>query len=111
MRTFRSRILLILLGLVIATQLATVSAFVIQTNREAQEHARDQLRSAGRVLDTLLQSRARQLRDGVRVLASDYGFKEAATLNDNATVLSALENVTPGTFASICLPVTMRVRP
>ena len=93
MRTFRSRILLILLGLVIATQLATVSAFVIQTNREAQEHARDQLRSAGRVLDTLLQSRARQLRDGVRVLASDYGFKEAATLNDNATVLSALENV------------------
>lgn len=93
MRTFRSRILLILLGLVIATLLATVSAVVVQNNRDAREHARDQVRSAGRVLDTLLQSRARQLQDGVRVLASDYGFKEAATLNDHATILSALENV------------------
>jgi diguanylate cyclase (GGDEF)-like protein len=45
-----------------------------------------------RVLDALLQSRADQLREAVRVLVDDYGFKEAATLGHGETIASALEN-------------------
>ena len=94
MQTFRSRILLILLGLVIATQLATVSAFVVRSKSAAEQRAREGLVSAGHVMDALLNSRAQQLQDGVRVLASDYGFKDAATFGDKPTILSALQNVT-----------------
>jgi diguanylate cyclase (GGDEF)-like protein len=93
MRTFRARILLLLLGLVMVTQVATVLALVMQTNKEAKLRARQELQSGGQVLNALLNSRAQQLGDAVRVLVADYGFKEAVTSRDQATAVSALENV------------------
>jgi diguanylate cyclase (GGDEF)-like protein len=92
MSTFRARILLLLLTIVIVTQVATMLALLVQTNRKGQDLARQELRNAGHVLDALMQTRAEQLRDAVRVLASDYGFKEAVTFGETATVRSALEN-------------------
>lgn len=90
--SFRTRILLLLIGLLLAVQAVTVVTLVAQTNRKAQSQAQDELQSGARVLDTLLRLRAEQLQQAVRVLASDYGFKEAATLGDRATIASALQN-------------------
>jgi diguanylate cyclase (GGDEF)-like protein len=92
MQSFRTRILGLLLAIVVTTQLATMIALVVQTHREAQSRAQQQLSSGGRVLASTMHSRAEQLRDAVHVLVSDYGFKEAVTSSDQETILSALDN-------------------
>lgn len=92
MQSFRTRILGLLLAIVVTTQLATMIALVVQTHREAQTRAQQQLSSGGRVLASFMHSRAEQLRDAVHVLVSDYGFKEAVTSSDQETILSALDN-------------------
>lgn len=90
--SFRMRILLLLISLLLAVQAATVITLVVQTNRKAQNQAKQELRSGARILDALLRLRAEQMQQAVRVLVSDYGFKEAVTLGDRATIVSALEN-------------------
>jgi diguanylate cyclase (GGDEF)-like protein len=92
MKTFRARVLWSLLVLVVAIQVITVAALVLQTNRRAEQQAGEDLLVGARVLDALLQSRSEQLREAVRVLVADYGFKEAATLGHGETIASALEN-------------------
>ncbi|HZF26618.1 MAG TPA: EAL domain-containing protein [Steroidobacteraceae bacterium] len=92
MQSFRTRILGLLLAIVVTTQLATMIALVVQTHREAQSRAQQQLSSGGRVLASIMHSRAEQLRDAVHVLVADYGFKEAVTSSDQETILSALDN-------------------
>ena len=92
MQSFRTRILGLLLAIVVTTQVATMFALVVQTHREAQSRAQQQLSSGGRVLASIMHSRAEQLRDAVHVLVADYGFKEAVTSADQSTILSALDN-------------------
>ena len=92
MQSFRTRILGLLLAIVVTTQVATMFALVVQTHREAQSRAQQQLSFGGRVLARIMQSRAEQLRDAVHVLVADYGFKEAVTSSDQSTILSALDN-------------------
>jgi diguanylate cyclase (GGDEF)-like protein len=92
MLSFRTRILGLLLGLVVTIQIATMIALVVKTQGGAQSRARVELEAGGRVLTSLMQSRADQLRDAVQVLVADYGFKAAVTSGDRETVLSALDN-------------------
>jgi diguanylate cyclase (GGDEF)-like protein len=92
MKSFRTRILTLLIGLVLTAQAVTVVTLVAQTNRKAREQAEQDLRSGARVLDALLRSRAEQIQQAIRVLVADYGFKEAVTQADAATIASALEN-------------------
>ncbi len=92
MLSFRTRILGLLLLLVVTTQVATMIALVVKTQGGALSRARVELESGGRVLASLMLSRADQLRDAVHVLVADYGFKEAVTSGDRETVLSALDN-------------------
>jgi diguanylate cyclase (GGDEF)-like protein len=92
MLSFRTRILGLLLALVVTIQIATMVALVVKTQGGAQSRARVELEAGGRVLTSLMQSRADQLRDAVQVLVADYGFKEAVTSGDRETVLSALDN-------------------
>ncbi|HSC07991.1 MAG TPA: cache domain-containing protein, partial [Steroidobacteraceae bacterium] len=92
MLSFRTRILGLLLALVVTIQIATMVALVFKTQGGAQSRARVELEAGGRVLTSVMQSRADQLRDAVQVLVADYGFKEAVTSGDRETVLSALDN-------------------
>lgn len=92
MKSFRTRTLMLLIGLVLVIQAVTVVTLVVQATRRAQTQASQDLRSGAKVLDALLRLRAEQIQQAVRVLASDYGFKEAVTLGDRSTIASALEN-------------------
>src|ERR1041384_8602421 len=92
MTSFRTRILTLLIGLVLAARAVTVVPLVAQTNRKAREQAQQNLLTGARVMDALLRSRAEQIQQAVRVLVADYGFKEAVTQADAATIVSALEN-------------------
>ncbi|OYW33769.1 MAG: GGDEF domain-containing protein [Methyloversatilis sp. 12-65-5] len=58
----------------------------------ALNDVRAELQTADRVLSRLLEQRASQLTQAARVLAADYGFREALTSGDNDTIVSALGN-------------------
>ena len=92
MYTFRQRLIAILLGLVVLTQLATVGIFVLRSHIDAKQQAEASLPLAGNMLEALLTSRDQQMREGVRVLATDFGFKSAVASGDAVTIQSALAN-------------------
>ena len=108
MTSFRARTVSLLIGLVLAVQAVTAFTLVMQTNRKAQNQAQQELRSGARVLDALLRLRAEQIQQAVRVLVSDYGFKEAVTLGDRATIASALENSAGRVDARIAVLVDLK---
>ncbi len=60
------------------------------------EHAHrvlpERLRAGERLLQNLLDRRAQTLIHGARLLAADYGFREAVSSNDDETIVSVLAN-------------------
>jgi len=91
-KTFRSRILLLIIGLIVLVQAATVTAVLLVTLRDSEARARDELHSTGSVVVQALNSRGAELASAVQILATDFGFREAAASQDRPTILSALDN-------------------
>jgi diguanylate cyclase (GGDEF)-like protein len=90
--SLRARVLALLVGLLLVTQLATSAAVLHATGRDAQAAAAAALAAGGRVFDRLLVERERQLLSSVGILASDFGFKLAVASADLPTIESVLEN-------------------
>lgn len=59
----------------------------------AQLQVRNELTAGSAVFDRLRAFQAQQLRDGARVLARDFGFRQAIASRDSPTIQSALENL------------------
>src|SRR4029079_13234494 len=70
----------------------TVGAVVIKARHEVHERAAGQLRVGAEVAREVLRFRGTQLSGAVRVLAADFGFREAVASGDTPTILSASEN-------------------
>jgi diguanylate cyclase (GGDEF)-like protein len=92
MGSFRKRLLVLIIGLVIVTQTVTLAAVLASTARNVEARAAEQLRSGGSFVQQLLRFRAGQLANGVAVLAEDFGFREAVASGDVPTILSAARN-------------------
>ena len=92
MGSFRKRLLVLIIGLVIVTQTVTLAAVLISTRRTVEARAAEQLRSGGSLAEQLIGFRAGQLANGVAVLAADFGFREAVATGDAPTILSAARN-------------------
>jgi len=92
MRTFRSRILAVVLGLVTVVLTATVLAVVVKARSEAGRQASLQLHAAADTAREVLAFRGNQLSSAAEVLASDFGFREAVASEDTPTLLSAMRN-------------------
>lgn len=90
--SFRARVFTVLLGLVALMEGATYLAMLNVTRDSLREQSEAQLRVGARVFDNLLASRADDLRVAARVIAADFGFKDAATSGDPETMRSALAN-------------------
>ena len=93
MRSFRKRLLVLIIGLVIVTQTVTLAAVLASTRRAVEARAAEQLRSgrlAGRATSSA--SAPAQLANGVAVLAADFGFREAVASGHAPTILSAARN-------------------
>src|SRR5258708_39296680 len=73
MHSFRKRLLLLIIGLVIVTQTVTLAAVLVSTRRTVEARAAEQLRSGGAFAEHLIRFRAGQLANGVAVLAADFG--------------------------------------
>jgi diguanylate cyclase (GGDEF)-like protein len=92
MGSFRKRLLVLIIGLVIVTQTVTLAAVLASTRRTVETRAAEQLRSGGSLAEQLIRFRAGQLANGVAVLAADFGFREAVASGDAPTILSAARN-------------------
>jgi diguanylate cyclase (GGDEF)-like protein len=92
MGSFRNRLLVLIIGLVIVTQTVTLAAVLISTRRTVEARAAEQLRSGAALAEHLIGFRAGQLANGVAVLAADFGFREAVASGHTPTILSAARN-------------------
>ena len=92
MRSFRKRLLVLIIGLVIVTQTVTLAAVLASTRRTVEARSAEQLRSGAGIAEHLMRFRAGQLANGVAVLAADFGFREAVASGHVPTILSAARN-------------------
>src|ERR1700747_2470596 len=92
MGSFRNRLLVLIIGLVIVTQTVTLAAVLLSTRRTVEARAAEQLRSGASLAEHLIGFRAGQLANGVALLAADFGFREAVASGHTPTILSAARN-------------------
>ncbi len=92
MRSFRNRLLVLIIGLVIAAQTVTLLAVLGRTQSAVRGRANEQLNAGAAVAKRFLDYRATQLANAVGVLAADFGLREAVATSDKATILSAARN-------------------
>ena len=92
MSSFRKRILVLIIGLVVVTQTVTLAAVLASTAHNVEARAAEQLRSGSSFVQQLIRFRGSQLANGVAVLAADFGFREAVAGGDVPTILSAARN-------------------
>src|ERR1700732_4550769 len=110
MGSFRKRLLVLIIGLVIVTQTVTLAAVLASTAHNVEARAAEQLRSGGSFVQQLIRFRAGQLANGVAVMAADFGFREAVASGDVPTILSAARNNAQRIGADIVLLLDTRGR-
>lgn len=89
---FQTRVFLVVMSLVVILESATFFAVLNTTRADFIEQGNRELALGALVFDNAIDSRSRELAVGVAVLASDFGFKRAAAVGDEATIRSALIN-------------------
>ena len=92
MRSLRVKILATAALLILLSQVGTVTAVLFTANADVSERAETALIAGTELLSNATASRAEQLGNTVRALASDYGFKQAVGTGETETVRSALQN-------------------
>jgi len=111
MRSFRTRILALVLGLVTVVLTATVIAVVIKARAEVGRQATLQLQTAANTAREALKVRGNQLTSAVEVLTSDFGFKEAIASGDAPTLMSAIINHRARIGADVLIVLDSEGRP
>jgi len=92
MGSFRKRLLVLIIGLVVVTQTVTLAAVLASTAHNVEARAAERLRSGGSFVQQLIRFRAVQLASAVAVLAGDFGFREVVASGDAPTIMSAATN-------------------
>jgi diguanylate cyclase (GGDEF)-like protein len=90
--SFQARIAGVLILLLLVVIGALTVAVKVATNEAVRGQAGEQLQLGTRLFERLLDTRGRRLRDGVQLLAADFGFRDAVASGDSATIRSALIN-------------------
>ena len=90
--SLRSRLILLLLGMLAFMTVSMGYAALGAMQRDSAAQARQALDVASRVFQEALSNRAIQLGNSVRLVASDFGFRQAVALREQDTISSVLEN-------------------
>ncbi|KJR42343.1 Signal transduction histidine kinase [Candidatus Magnetoovum chiemensis] len=106
----QNRILVLFLSLFVIV--LTVIFLLVDTASKgfARKKIENDLITTTKVFDRMLKIRIDQLTEGVRILSSDYGFKQAIASSDKPTMLSALKNHSARINASIAMVISMDSR-
>jgi diguanylate cyclase (GGDEF)-like protein len=91
-RSLSARIALLFVGLLLLVQLLSFGVIRETIGRNARAAVADELNVGERLLQRLIAQNAERLVQGATVLASDYGFRAAASSADGETIDSALAN-------------------
>ncbi len=111
-RTFRGRLAFFFLSLV-SLVLAASFLIVLQANRRyALRQIETNLRTGSRIFATLTERRLDELNEQARLLAYDYGFKQAfgSSADDPATIRLAMQNWRDRIKASFMVLVSLEKR-
>lgn len=90
--SFRRRLLVVMLAVVILAQLVTAGATLRTLERDVLEKGGRDLAVGLDVMRQLLAERGARLRNNVAILADDFGFKSAVATQDTSTIESVLAN-------------------
>jgi diguanylate cyclase (GGDEF)-like protein len=91
-RSFQARLLYLIIGVLVLLEAGTLISVHLAGQRTLRGSIDEDLRIGARVLDRILGTHARQLSDSLRVLVSDFAFREAVATTDLGTVTSTLAN-------------------
>ena len=90
--SFRSKLLLLTIIPLAVAQAVTLFAVMSTVESDMDRRATESLLIGGTVVSEFLGSRGEQLRTSVKVLAADFGLKQAAATRDAETIRSVLDN-------------------
>jgi adenylate cyclase len=91
-RSFRTRVLSFIVGLLVATQAGVFIVVNTANINNARRVIDEALVVAASVFEREIADRQRELLLAARLLSNDFAFKEAYATDDHATILSALKN-------------------
>ena len=91
-KRLQARIVAVYLGLLVVIQAASYWFIEDSVDRNARASIRTELSTGEKVFLRLLQQNTYNLEQGTKVLAADFGFRDAVSSGDRETVLSALSN-------------------
>jgi diguanylate cyclase len=111
LRSFRGRILALVLGLVTLVLTAAIVAIAVKARAEVERQVGIQLHTAADTAREVLRFRGTRLAVAVEVLTADFGFKEAVSSADAPTLLSAVENQRTRINADLVIVLTPDGRP
>jgi len=92
MRSFQAKLALLFVAVLVLLQTATLIAVHLAGQRTIRKSLGNELRVGSRLFDRVLDGRGRQLSETVRILSSDFAFREAVASNDEPTINSVLTN-------------------
>jgi hypothetical protein len=91
-RSFQARLLYLIIAVLVLLEAGTLISVHFAGRRTLRRTITDELRVGARVLNRILDTRAKQLSDSLRVLALDFAFREAVASADVPTITSVLAN-------------------
>ncbi|MBC7786804.1 MAG: EAL domain-containing protein [Methylophilaceae bacterium] len=102
-KSLKSRIAFIFLTLILVIQIIGSLAIRSSIQKNARASVNTSLEIGEKIFLNLLEQNGENLTQGARILATDYGFRQAIGSNDSGTILSALENHQGRIGASIAM--------
>ena len=105
------RIVTLFLGMLLLVQMAGFVTIGRSIDANAHAQIANELNTGDKVLRRMLAQNAQRLTDGAKLLAADYGLRDAITSHDQATVVDALDNHGSRIGAAITLFTDMALLP
>ncbi|NNL65387.1 MAG: HAMP domain-containing protein [Myxococcales bacterium] len=106
-RSFRTRLLVFVLGLLIVVQSLVLLAVNRVNVEDARNHVDEALRLTAKALRRTLDLRNGILLEKAQLLSADFAFKQAVATGETATIRSALENHRDRVSADVMMLVAM----
>lgn len=102
-KSLKQQIIIIFLTLVLCIQLAGLIPIERSVDKNVRNLVAKELEVGEKVFLNLLESNNENIINGAKILAADYGFREAIASNDQETILSALNNFQSRIHADIAI--------
>lgn len=102
-KSLKQQIIIVFLTLVLGIQLVGLIPIERSVDKNVRKLVTKELEVGEKVFLNLLESNNENIINGAKILAADYGFREAIASNDQETILSALNNFQSRIHADIAI--------